>query len=147
MASSFVSYRGAGFWANDGVIGVWLRLLVREIDGHKAIPAWLAELREHWLVQARFGGGGSIDSGLDEYLIDDPRRNIVLSVIDGAFAQIVRYGGTISRDELNSITADAHGMYWTIDLPTGSFEAVGRAFGALLRGEITMNAVTAPVIR
>ncbi|MFN8511781.1 MAG: hypothetical protein U0232_34060 [Thermomicrobiales bacterium] len=142
MGTSFVEYREVGFWASDGSLDLWLTLLVREIDSRTPIPTWLAELREHWQEQATFGGVGCISLYLDEYITDDTRRHTVLSVAGGALARLTRYGETVTRDELNTITESTPRKYWTEDLPVVQFAALGNAFIALLNGEITTTAAT-----
>ena len=147
MGTSFVDYRGGGFWASDGAIEIWLRLLIREIDSRAPVPSWLAELREHWREQATFGGVGSLHFALDDFIIDDTRRQIVLSVAEGALVQLAQYGEIITRDELNELTSATPDAYWTRDVPSDTFAAMGNAFIALLNGAITTTAATAPVMR
>lgn len=80
MSTSFVEYRGRGFWSFDGYLEHALALLADQI-GNSPNDKWLADLRDHWLDQSSGAFGGSINPNLDEYLTSEERREQILSLL------------------------------------------------------------------
>lgn len=80
MSTSFVEYRGRGFWSFDGYLEHVLALLADQI-GDSPKDKWLADLRDHWLTQSSGAFTGWIHSNLDEYLTHEERRQQVLSIV------------------------------------------------------------------
>lgn len=68
----WLELRGRGFWCRDGLLEVWLAMLVDEIDARSATPneanAWMAALREDWHAQATTVFDGVMTSSLDAHL-------------------------------------------------------------------------------
>jgi hypothetical protein len=51
MASSFIEFKGRGFWDSDGALRDLLALLLVELDA-RGLRKKQAELWEHWTLQA-----------------------------------------------------------------------------------------------
>ena len=51
MSTSFVEYRGRGFWSLDEYLEHVLALLAERI-GNSPSQEWLANLRDHWHTQS-----------------------------------------------------------------------------------------------
>src|SRR5258705_4373398 len=83
MGSSFVAYRGRGFWSWDGYLEHLLALLASEI-GPLPNEAWLARARDYWFEQSSGKYSAMIDPDLDELVGDDQHRVVVLSILDAA---------------------------------------------------------------
>ncbi|HEX7958536.1 MAG TPA: hypothetical protein VF493_01370 [Terriglobales bacterium] len=81
MGSSFVEYRGRGFWSRDAYLEDALAFLAQAI-GDSPEEAWLSELRDHWRLQSSGDFNGWIHPNLDEYLTSDERRTAVLKLVD-----------------------------------------------------------------
>jgi len=81
MGSSFVAYRGRGFWSWDGYLEHLLALLASGI-GPSPNEAWLAMARDHWLEQSNGNYPAMINPKLDELAGDDPRRGVLLSILE-----------------------------------------------------------------
>src|SRR5262245_27460524 len=79
MSTSFVSYRGHGFWSFDPYLEDFLALLAEAVKGTR--EEWLAEAREHWLTQATGDFASWIHPKFDEYIKNDERREVVLSIL------------------------------------------------------------------
>jgi hypothetical protein len=73
MGSSFVEYRGHGFWSYDGYLE-HLLAVIAECVGDNPADGWLAPAREHWLKMSSGNFSGWIHPNLDEYLTSDERR-------------------------------------------------------------------------
>ena|SRR3989442_4469572 len=81
MGTSFVEYRGRGFWSWDGYLEHVLFLLVEAI-GPSPQESWLNEVRDHWREQSSGTFSGWIHPNLDEYVRSEDRRSVILSLID-----------------------------------------------------------------
>jgi hypothetical protein len=81
MGSSFVEYRGRGFWSRDDYLEDVLALLAHAV-GDSPSEAWWSDLRDHWRLQSSGYFNGWIHPKLDEYLINDERRTEVLSLLE-----------------------------------------------------------------
>jgi hypothetical protein len=79
MGTSFVEYRGFGFWSRDSFISEWLDALLEEMRSLQSSQPWQVSLMEHWRGQAAIDGG-MMSLGLDEFLRDGNRREIVASL-------------------------------------------------------------------
>ena len=86
MGTSFVEYKGRGFWSWDGYLEHVLALLAHRI-GDSPNQEWLAELRDHWRAQSSGAFVGWIHPNLDELLTSDERRETVLALVDEIASQ------------------------------------------------------------
>ena len=80
MSTSFVDYRGHGFWSWDGYLEPLLALLADEI-GPSPGQAWLDELRDHWREQASGVFSAWVHPDLDEYVTSEERLETVIALI------------------------------------------------------------------
>ncbi|MBW2453844.1 MAG: hypothetical protein JRI68_05015 [Deltaproteobacteria bacterium] len=86
MSTSWTEYRGQGFWCRDGMVEVWLALLVDELDerGGEAggeLPRWLLRLREQWIEQVSVIYRGLVSSSLDDWVSNEGRRQELVGLI------------------------------------------------------------------
>jgi hypothetical protein len=86
MSTSFVEYRGRGFWSLDDYLEHVLALLADRI-GESPNEKWLADLRDHWRTQSSGDFRGWIHPKLDEFLASDDRRDAVLGLLDDITSQ------------------------------------------------------------
>jgi hypothetical protein len=146
VGSSFTEYRGAGFWTRDASIELWLYLLAEEAHKIDDSPAWLREAAEDWHIQATVGLVGCVSPGLDQHAASPDRAAVVLELAARALAGLRSRGEVLPADWLNSLGVGGPGAAFARDLPTEMFTRVGDAFVRLLRGEITWDAFTSPVL-
>ena len=86
MSTSFVEYRGRGFWSLDAYLEHVLALLADRI-GPSPGEKWLADLQDHWRAQSSGNFRGWIHPKLDEFLASDERRDTLLKFCDGITSQ------------------------------------------------------------
>jgi hypothetical protein len=79
VGTSFVEYKGFGFWARDNFLEGWLNSLLDEMQKLPAKEQWQDSLLEHWRTQASIDGG-CMSIGLDEFLTDITKKDFVLLV-------------------------------------------------------------------
>jgi hypothetical protein len=81
MGSSYVEFRGKGFWSWDGylcdLLGVLATTSIERPD-----PTWLAEARKEWLREESKGICGWVSAQLSEALDSDDRAQTFLRLID-----------------------------------------------------------------
>lgn len=81
MATSFVEYRGHGFWSWDGYLEHVLALVaakLRESPGND----WKAQLRDHWKLQSSGVFSAFMHPQLDNFLTTDERRDELIRMLD-----------------------------------------------------------------
>jgi hypothetical protein len=86
MGTSFVEYKGFGFWTRDSFLESWLTTMLDEMRKLPFREPWQESLMEHWRVQAIINGGVmSVD--LDKFLTDTAREDFLLSLSKEALGQ------------------------------------------------------------
>jgi len=80
MSTSFVEYRGRGFWSLDDYLQHVLAMLAGRI-GESPNEKWLADLRDHWRAQSSGDFRGWIHPNLDEFLTSDQRRETIRTLL------------------------------------------------------------------
>jgi hypothetical protein len=86
VGTSFVAYRGRGFWSWDGYLEDVLAYLSNHVD-RSADEEWLLALRDHWELQSTGIFGGWIHPKLDEFLVNDERRERMLDLLGRSMNQ------------------------------------------------------------
>jgi hypothetical protein len=79
MGTSYVKYKNFGFWSRDAFLADWIRAMLAEIQLLAAKDRWLESLSEEWRIQAEIDGG-CMYFGLDDSLIDEARRALLLEI-------------------------------------------------------------------
>jgi hypothetical protein len=79
MGTSYVEYKGYGFWSRDSYIESWLMTLISAIDKLPSLEPWQQDLMEHWRIQATIDGG-YMSVGLDDFLTDDSKREFLIAL-------------------------------------------------------------------
>jgi hypothetical protein len=135
-----------GFWSRDASIELWLYLLAQEARQQVNLPQWLRAAADDWHIQATAGMGGCVSAGLDEHAPTPERVALVLQLAERALTQLRVRGDVLPSAWLNSLGLGGPGATFARDLPTEVFTRVGETFIRLLRGEITWDAATSPVL-
>jgi hypothetical protein len=79
MGTSFTMYKEFGFWTRDSFLSRWLESLLEEMQKLPAREVWQESLIEHWRAQSKIDGG-VMSLRLDEFLINDERRDCIVSL-------------------------------------------------------------------
>ncbi len=91
MGSSYVEYKGFGFWSCDSFLESWLGTLLGEMREGPRREAWQDYLIEKWTVQSTIDGG-VMWLGLDELLAEEKRLNYVLTNARSALTRSEPFG-------------------------------------------------------
>jgi len=121
----WTEFRGQGFWSRDGLLQLWLALLVDEID-RRGTTGWLRAMRDDWLSQARISFEGLMSSQLDEHIDSEPRRQEAVALCRDVQQRL-------SRSELDA-TIGLHarqigGQRWQHE---GTVAGLGRVAGSFV---------------
>ena len=79
MGSSFVQYKGFGFWTRDAFLENWLTTLLAEMQQMPGSEPWQESLMRHWSTQI-VTDGGVMSLELDEFLSDGGREAYLLAL-------------------------------------------------------------------
>jgi hypothetical protein len=79
MGTSYVEYKGFGFWSRDNFLASWINAVLEEMRELPQREPWQQSLMEHWRVQAEIDSG-CISLGLDGFVSDAVKRDFVLSL-------------------------------------------------------------------
>lgn len=143
MGSSFTEFRGNGFWSRDFLLEVWLRVLSLHLDDDVHLPGWQHDLRDKWLLASAGFFSGCIYPALDEFLTDSDRIAAILRASDRSIKSLRAFGDYVPAAFLNAL--GIKGIF-TSDQPIEYYELIANRFNALLRGELTTDASTSPVL-
>ena len=83
MGTSFVEYKGFGFWTRDSFLESWLTTLLDEMRKLQQLEPWQQSLMARWHIQAAIDGG-CIAVGLDEFLTDGTKKDFLLLLAKGS---------------------------------------------------------------
>jgi hypothetical protein len=146
VGTSFTRYRGTGFWSRDASLELWLYLLAQEVRHLDSPPEWLRAAAEDWHLQATLGMVGCVSAGLDQHAPTPERVALVLQLAERALAGLRGREEVLPAVWLNSLGLGGPGATFTRDVSTEMFTRVGEAFIRLLRGEITWDASSSPLL-
>lgn len=80
MGSSFTEFKDHGFWSRDHFLEGWLNELAANCRKHTTASPWLEAVCEHWELQAAGFFNGWIHANLDEFLTDEERVSLIISI-------------------------------------------------------------------
>ena len=146
MGTSFVDFRGHGFWTSDGKLEIWLHLLTLAVTGRAERPEWLDQASEHWHEQSTAGFMGCVSPDLDRWIGDQADRVAVVSELAGDARRALRGAGVLRCADLRSAGVGGRASLWTADLDAAVVLPVADAFCALVDGRIVWDSRTSPVL-
>ncbi len=79
VGTSYVEYRGRGFWTRDAALETILGLLVVDLQPLSADDEALSAVLDSWPLQATIGMNGCVSADLDENLANPSVRSLVLA--------------------------------------------------------------------
>jgi len=79
MGTSYVEYKGFGFWTRDSFLESWLTTMIGEMQRLPSLENWQSSLIGHWHLQTTIDSG-CMRVGLDDFLVDEGRRQFLLAL-------------------------------------------------------------------
>jgi hypothetical protein len=81
MSSSFIEYRGHGFWSDDRFIEHLVGEVADVLLSDRRKEEWRMALGAHWNLQATVHFTGWMHLKLDEYLSDEEKRAELCGIV------------------------------------------------------------------
>lgn len=88
VGTSFVQYRGSGFWTRDAALETVLGLLVAELQPLCNEEDRLSAVLDHWTLQATAGFTGCVSADLDKNLADPNLRSRAIAALRHVLAAL-----------------------------------------------------------
>lgn len=133
MGISRVHMRDRFIDTEDAAMEVWLRLLVGAIANAAYKPDWLVTASEDWNEVATAGYGYGVIPELDDVIIDEARRQVVLGLSQQAEDRLRALGDPIPADVLNRLGGGPAASSYTRDVPAAVLQEVADDFIRLVR--------------
>jgi hypothetical protein len=80
VSTSYVEFRGHGFWSFDPYLEHFLSALAASVP--QGAPTWLEAARAHWLEQSGGAFAGWMSPRLDEVASNEERRAALLILVE-----------------------------------------------------------------
>lgn len=134
MGSSFVEFRGRGFWAKDTLLQAAMYLLHRELADQGDLPASLGQWRDTLTDWATCPGSGCIDSGLRDYPGDAPTDPLIATIRGAQLRQRERLiGSDLARARIAvGEDSDAEKFWAGVEQETSTQDTVSTILAAFL---------------
>jgi hypothetical protein len=87
MGSSFIEYKGRGFWSYDRFIGQLAGETSEIISALTQQELWRTELVMHWKGQSSGDFNGWVHLKLDEFLVSEARKQEVVAAVQTVIAR------------------------------------------------------------
>ena len=139
MGTSFVHIGEKGFWMQDSILEVWLRLLALHIEDDDEVSVG-RKIRDGWLLASRGYFVGCVPHGLEDAVSTSEGREIVLAAIDSLMQSLRKGPPELDHATLNILGFDE--TQFAQNLEAARFLEIGEAFKALIAGQINMDATS-----
>jgi hypothetical protein len=134
VGTTFVSISGHGFWIEDSLLELWIRLLALHVEDPIESGAVAATIRDQWLLASRGYFNGCVPDGLEEAVSTEEGSSVVRAAVDSLLKALADAPSALSKDAFNLMGFS--GGTFTGDIETRRLIEVGRAFLDLLDGKI-----------
>lgn len=138
VSPTFVDIAGRGFWVQDSVLELWLRLLALHIEDPPKSGSVATHIRDQWLLGSRGQYIGCIPVDLDEALATAEGAVLVRAAVHSLLAALAAAPSHLGHDALNLMGFS--GGVFTAPIETRRLPQVGGAFLDLLDGKINADA-------
>jgi hypothetical protein len=143
LGTSFVSRSDRGFWIQDSLLELWLRLASLHIDDPYPSGGVAATIRDQWLLASRGYFGGCVPDGLEEALSTAEGEALVRSAFGSLLKALASAPEFLGKDVFN-LMGFSHCSFKG-DIETRRLIEVGNAFLNLIDGKITTGPGDTPL--
>lgn len=138
MGTTFVSVDKHGFWMQDTVLELWLRLLALHLEDSPDSDSPVHEIRTKWLLASRGGFIGWVPHGIEEAIATPKGRETVLNAIELLRCALEQAPPHLNKDVLNLLGFEL--VTFTEDFETRRLLDVADGFTDLIHGRISSDA-------
>jgi hypothetical protein len=134
MSTSFVGLDCKGFWMEDSILELWLRLLALHIEQLSDEKPVAGKIRDKWLMASTGYFGGIVPTDLEDAVSSSDGRTIVLLAIASLEIALEEGPPVLDHGTLNIL--GFHGRKFTSDIESSRLMEVAGAFRDLINGRI-----------
>lgn len=135
MASSFIDFKGKGFWIRDNILNLTLCFLYTKMS-ESILPSWAIEFGDLIKENATGEFYGFVDLELDRFLISVERRQFFIGLLDETTETLSNGGSNLHITEFYKRTSDFFGL-GDINVEISRLIKVIEYLKGLVKGEIT----------
>jgi hypothetical protein len=134
MGTSFVEIHGKGFWMQDSILELWLRLLALHIEDPSDESPLTRQIRDSWLLASRGYFMGCIPDNLEEFVSTPEGRATVLQAISSLKVALESGPKLLDHQTLNLL--GFVGGSFVRGIESARLKQVADAFVDLIEGRI-----------
>jgi hypothetical protein len=138
MGTSFVAFEENGFWMEDSLLALWLRLAALHIRCGANDEDALTRLRNGWMLHSQSWGPGVVIADLDAIAHDAVAKAGLITAIRSTQTLLADVGTEIQPGILNLLGVEP--IIWTMPIKTAGLQEIASAFIDLLEGRIDAKA-------
>jgi hypothetical protein len=131
-----ISGKEPGFWMNDGMLELWLRLLALHLPEPTNKNEYRAtfKIRNKWLLASRGYFGGCVPHGMADACATQQGRAVVRIAIDSLLRALRQSAMPLDANTMNLLAIEGQ---FTAPIERKWFEEIGYAFLDLIDGKIS----------
>jgi hypothetical protein len=133
MSTSFVNINGNGFWMNDSILELFLRLLSLHIEDSREEQSPARKIRDAWLFASLGYCTGFCPVDLEMHTNSPEGNAVVLAALESLLAALKNGPPTLDKGVLNVLGT---GGGFTQDFESTRLIEVGESFAALINGQV-----------
>ncbi|WP_149344643.1 hypothetical protein [Neorhizobium sp. P12A] len=122
-----------GFWANDSLLELWLRLLALHIDEPSSASDYGHKIRTQWLLASKHHFVGAVPHDLEEFTATTEGFDIVRKAVNSLSRMINQLDQPIQYQTLKLMGFDA---LWSKDIAVDELQEIALKFDDLLESRI-----------
>ena len=138
MGTSFVHIDWKGFWMQDSILELWLRLLALHLEDPLEENSKTQQIRDGWLLHSHGFFAGCVQVGLGAAVATAADRDLVVTAIRSLIGALEKGPEQLDHGTLNILGFQSGG--YPRDIESARLIEVGNAFLALIAGEIQSDA-------
>jgi hypothetical protein len=132
MTTSFVNIRDKGFWMQDSLLCLWMRLVALHIECGSNGADTLTRLRNEWMLQSGIAVPGVVVTDLNSVADDNAAKQAISAAIHMVLSTLPAFDEAIGPKTLNLLGVGR----WNQSIETSRLVEIARAFLDLLQGRI-----------
>lgn len=129
MGRSAIDHQGHEVWENDGIIQIYMAMLVQSKHVTDS-PPWLAELAVDWNDESKKQTSGCVDSYLDKYITNQERQQFFHAFLGRINTELANIR-VIKKEVLNGLSVAGGGF--ADDIEAEKVANFGKSFQELFR--------------
>jgi hypothetical protein len=131
MSTSFVSINGNGFWMNDTILELFLRIAALHIEDQVEDGSLAHKIRDEWLIASRGYFTGCVPLSLGANVATQEGKQIVLAALESVLEALRKSPPVIGLSALNLMGMSGE---FVRDFEARRLIHVGEAFVSLVNG-------------